>query len=121
LKNQLLGAVLLVSFEDHTAEEEARMRNDEDPDSKADGHQRPKQQAGYPPDAKAALDQRAGGTKLSRHTTRILPTPIALRAEYNKLASKPKCGKRGAIAVLAKKYKVSESAVRKALEKKHKA
>jgi signal transduction histidine kinase len=81
LKNQLLGAVLLVSFEDHTAEEEARMRNDEDPDSKADGHQRPKQQAGYPPDAKAALDQRASGTKLSRHTTRILPTPIALRPD----------------------------------------
>jgi len=96
------------------------MQDDEDLDLKADAHDRAKPQAGYPADAKAALDQRAGATKLSRHTTRILPTPIALRAEYNKLASKPKCGKRGAIAVLAKKYKVSESAVRKALEKKHK-
>ena len=96
------------------------MQDDKDPDSKAGGRAHANQQAGYPAEGKAALDQRAAGTKLSRHTTRILPTYFALRAEYNKLAAKPKCGKRGAIAFLAKKYKTSESAVRKALDKKHK-
>lgn len=96
------------------------MPDNEDPDSKTGGQEHPKQPAGYPVEGKTTLDQRAAGTKLSRHTTRILPTAIVLRAEYNKLASKPKCGKRGAIAFLAKKYKTSESAVRKALEKKHK-
>jgi hypothetical protein len=96
------------------------MHDNEDPDTKAGGDEHPKQPAGYPVEGKPTLEQRAGGTKLSRHTTRILPTYFALRAEYNKLAAKPKCGKRGAIAFLAKKYKTSESAVRKALEKKHK-
>lgn len=95
------------------------MLDDEDTGSVVAASEHSKHPAGYTVDGKTTHDQRAA-TKLSRHTTRILPAPIALRAEYNKLASKPKCGKRGAIAVLAKKYKTSESAVRKALEKKQK-
>jgi hypothetical protein len=96
------------------------MRDDENPDVKVEGRDRPKPAAGYTVENRSALDSRASASKLSRHTTRVLPTPIALRAEYRKLANNPKCGKRGAISVLAKKYKVSQTAVKKALEKKQK-
>lgn len=94
------------------------MRSVEEPDLTAENTERPKPLAGYPAEGKAALDQRTAGTKLNRHKTRILPTPIALRGEYNKLARNPKCGRRGAIGVLAKKYKVSQKTVIKTLKKK---
>jgi len=94
------------------------MRTDEKPDLNAGDCERPKPSAGYPAEGKAALDQRTPGTNLNRHNTRILPTPVVLRGEYNKLASNPKCGRRGAVGVLAKKYRVSQNAVRKALKKK---
>lgn len=94
------------------------MRDDKEPDIEEQGGERPKPLAGYAAESKAALDQRASAAKFNRHTTRVLPTPIALRAEYKMLANNPKCGKRGAIGVLAKKYHVSQAAVQKALEKK---
>jgi len=94
------------------------MRNDENPDLTALERESQKSLAGYPAEGKAALDQRTSGTKLTRHNTRILPTPVVLRGEYNKLASNPKCGRRAAIGVLAKKYRVSQNAVRKTLKKR---
>ena len=74
--------------------------------------------AGYAANSNTALDQRGHTSKHGRHNTRVLPTALVLRGEYRRLANDPKCGKRGAIAALARKYKVSQSAVRKALIKK---
>jgi len=94
------------------------MRNDNESDLKAKGRAGSRPLAGYPAESKTALDQRTAGTKLSRYNTRILPSPIVLRGEYNRLASSPKCGRRSALGVLAKKYRVSQKAVIKTLKKK---
>jgi hypothetical protein len=94
------------------------MRNDDDPDLKAKDPAKSRPLAGYPAESKTALDQRTAGTKLNRYNTRILPSSIVLRGEYNRLASSPKCGRRRALGVLAKKYRVSQKAVIKTLQKK---
>jgi hypothetical protein len=94
------------------------MPNRDKPESKAQRSAKLTPLAGYPAESKTVLDQRAARAKLNRYNTRILPSPIALRGEYNRLASSPKCGRRGALAVLAKKYRVSQAAVIKVLQNK---
>lgn len=94
------------------------MGSDKDPDLKVQDPERPAPLPGYPAQGKDPLEPRITGTKLSRHNTRILPTPIVLRGEYNKLVRNPKFGRRSAVGVLARKYRVSQSAVIKTLKKK---
>lgn len=96
------------------------MRDDDDTNPETQSPEDSDQAAGYAPEGPAGRGPHATTTKLIRHNTRVLPTPIALKAEHRRLASSPKCGKRGAITALAKKYKVSQSTVMKALATKRK-
>ena len=96
------------------------MRDDDDTKPDMPGSEDSNAASGYASEGPAGRGPHANTSKLSRHTTRVLPTPIVLKAEHRRLANSPKCGKRGAITALAKKYKVSQSAVKKALEKKRK-
>jgi hypothetical protein len=94
------------------------MRDDKDKDREKRATEASAPVAGYKTESKPGAEPRANTSKLSRHVTRVLPSAIALRNEYRKLCSDPKCGKRGAISALAKKYKTSQSAVMKALKRK---
>jgi hypothetical protein len=93
-------------------------RDDRDENVTVQGGQRSQPVAGHTADPKVTPDQRVNTSKFGRHPARILPTPVVLRNEYRKLAKDPKCGKRAAIPALAKKYRASQSAIRKTLEKK---
>jgi hypothetical protein len=94
------------------------MRDDKDQDQDKRASEKATPVAGYKTESRPGTDQHANTSKLSRHVTRVLPSAIALRNEYRKLCNDPKCGKRGAISALAKKYKTSQSAVMKALKRK---